>query len=43
MSEITLDATITDSAVEIFDQKLGCLPKEDIVRIRKLFMLQKVQ
>ena len=36
-----LDATINDSSFELFD-KLGWLPIDDIVRVRKLFMLHKV-
>ena len=36
-----LDATINDSSVELFD-KLGWLPIDDMVRVRKLFMLHKV-
>ena len=35
---LILDTTINDSSVELFD-KLDWLPKCDIVRIRKLFML----
>ena len=35
------DATINDSSIEHFD-KLGWLPIDDIIRIRKLFMLHKV-
>ena len=36
-----LDATIYDSSVERFD-KLGWLPTDDIVRVRKPFMLHKI-
>ena len=35
-----LDATINDSSVELF-YKLGWLPIDDIIRVRKLFMLHK--
>ena len=40
-ARLILDATINDSSVELFD-KLGWLPIDDIVRIRKLFMLHEV-
>lgn len=36
-----MDATINDSSVELFN-KLGWLPIDDIVRVRKLCMLHKV-
>ena len=36
-----LDATIYDSSIELFD-KLGWLPIDDIVHVRKLFMLHKI-
>ena len=38
---LILDATINDSLVELFD-KLGWLPIDDIVCVRKLCMLHKV-
>ena len=40
-ARLILDATINDSSVELFD-KLGWLPIDDIICIRKLFMLHKV-
>ena len=40
-AKLTLDATINDSSVELFD-KLGWLPIDDILCIRKLFMLHEV-
>ena len=40
-ARLILDATIYDSSVERFD-KLGWLPIDDIVRVRKLFMLHKI-
>ena len=36
-----LDATINDSSIECFDQ-LGWLPIDDIIHIRKLFLLHKL-
>ena len=36
-----LDATINDSSIECFDQ-LGWLPIDDIIHIRKHFLLHKV-
>ena len=38
---LILNATITDSSVELFD-KLGWLPIDDIIRVRKLCVLHKV-
>lgn len=38
---LILDATINDSSVELFN-KLGWLPTDGIVRVRKLCMLHKV-
>ena len=40
-ARLILDATINDSSIELFD-KLGWLPIDDIVRVRKLFMLHKI-
>ena len=40
-ARLILDTTINDSSVERFD-KLGWLPIDDVIRIRKLFMLVKV-
>ena len=38
---LILDATINNSSVELFD-KLGWLPIDDIIRVRKLCVLHKV-
>ena len=40
-ARIILDATINDSSVKLFD-KLGWLPIDDTIRIRKLVMLHKI-
>ena len=40
-ARLILDATINDSSVKLFD-KLGWLPIDDTIRIRKLLMLHKV-
>ena len=40
-ARLILDAVIYDNSVELFD-KLGWLPIDDIVRVRKLFMLHKI-
>ena len=41
LQRLILDPTINDSPVELFDQ-LGWLPIDDIIRVRKLFLLSKV-
>ena len=40
-ARLILNATINDSSVELFDQ-VGWLPIDDIIRVRKLFLLHKV-
>ena len=40
-ARLILNSTISDSSVELFDQ-FGWLPMDDIIRVRKLFLLHKV-
>ena len=41
-TKMILDAAINDSSIELFDQ-LGWLPIDDIIRVRKLFLLHKAR